>query len=272
MPDTGRTPETTPTTASRQAFETGNAVLGAARGCAASSAIGLPTAWMPGPRISGWTARTWSDQASGRRLPLIALGDGFTVTHRYFPPASVPLPRDGLSTYGTPEFKSRPTNWCYDYATHVAIVAVDTVTGKVRVLKYIAAHDVGQALNPAAVEGQIEGGVVMGLGYALSEQFIVKDGINLTDSLDKCKLPTADQVPEIIPVIVEVPHPEGPYGAKGFAEAPTVPVAPAILNAIYDAVGVRITSLPATREKVLAGLKSQTGSSDGTAGNAPAGH
>ena len=147
------------------------------------------------------------------------------------------------------------TNWCYDYGTHVAIVEVDTATGVVRVLKYIAVHDVGKALNRPAIEGQIEGGVMMGLGYALSEEFVVRDGVNLTDSLHKCHLPTADQAPEIISVVLEIPHPLGPLGAKGFAEAPTVPVAPAILNAIYDAVGVRITSLPATPEKVLAGLR-----------------
>jgi CO/xanthine dehydrogenase Mo-binding subunit len=96
---------------------------------------------------------------------------------------------------------------------------------------------------------------MMGLGYALTEEFIVEAGINLTDSLHKCRIPTADQTPEIVPVIVEVPHPLGPQGAKGFAEAPSLATAPAIVNAIYDAVGVRITSLPADKKKVKLALQ-----------------
>ena len=93
------------------------------------------------------------------------------------------------------------------------------------------------------------------LGYALTEEFVVEKGINLTDSLRKCGVPTADFTPKIIPILVEVPHPEGPRGAKGFAEGPSLATAPAITNAIYDAVGVRIYDLPATRRKVAAALE-----------------
>jgi CO/xanthine dehydrogenase Mo-binding subunit len=135
-------------------------------------------------------------------------------------------------------------------------VEVDTNTGQVKVLTVISANDVGKIINRQAIEGQIHGGVMMGLGYALSEEFVVEQGINRTDSLHKCRLPTADQTPEIIPVIVEVPHPLGPQGAKGFAEAPSLATAPAIVNAIYDAVGVRITSLPADKKKIKAALQS----------------
>ena len=106
----------------------------------------------------------------------------------------------------------------------------------------------------AGREGQIEGGVMMGLGAALSEQFIVENGINLTDSLHKVRLPTADQTPEIIPVIVEVPHPFSPQGMKGFAEAPSMATAPAILNAVYDAVGVRINEIPIDKKKLRAAI------------------
>ena len=95
----------------------------------------------------------------------------------------------------------------------------------------------------------------MGVGYALSEHFLVENGVNLTDSLHKVRLPTANQTPEILPVIVEVPHPFGPQGLKGFAEAPSLATAPAILNAIYDAIGVRITDLPADKGKVRTVLK-----------------
>jgi CO/xanthine dehydrogenase Mo-binding subunit len=96
----------------------------------------------------------------------------------------------------------------------------------------------------------------MGLGYALSEEFVVEGGINLTNSLHKCRLPTADQTPEVVPVVVEVPHPLGPRGAKGFAEAPSLATAPAVVNAIYDAIGVRITTLPADKKRVRAALQS----------------
>ena len=94
----------------------------------------------------------------------------------------------------------------------------------------------------------------MGLGYALSEEFVVEHGINFTDSLHKCHLPTAAQTPEIVSILLEVPHPFGPQGAKGFAEAPSLATAPAILNAIYDAIGVRITRLPANRSAVRSAI------------------
>jgi len=134
-------------------------------------------------------------------------------------------------------------------------VEVDPRTGEVKVLKIIAANDVGKALNPQIIKGQIAGGVMMGLGYALSEHFLIDKGINLTDSLHKVRVPTADATPEIIPVIVEVPHPFSPQGMKGFAEAPSLATAPAILNAIYDAVGVRVRDIPADKEKVRAALR-----------------
>jgi CO/xanthine dehydrogenase Mo-binding subunit len=116
--------------------------------------------------------------------------------------------------------------------------------------------DVGKLLNYQAVIGQIYGGVVMGMGMALSEQFMIEKGVNLTNSLYKVRLPTADKTPKIIPVIVEVPHPLGPQGIKGFAEAPSLATAPAILNAIYDAVGVRIKDTPADKPRVLAAIQS----------------
>mgnify|MGYP001610531846 CR=1 FL=1 len=125
-------------------------------------------------------------------------------------------------------------------------------------LKIVSANDVGKAINRQAIEGQIHGGVMMGLGFALSEQFVVENGFNLTDSLHKCRVPFALQTPEIIPVIIEVPHPFGPHGAKGFAEAPSLATAPAILNAIYDAVGIRITSLPADKQRIRVALQASS--------------
>ncbi|MEN8172777.1 MAG: molybdopterin cofactor-binding domain-containing protein, partial [Chloroflexota bacterium] len=195
------------------------------------------------------------DPESGKSVELAELGEKFVVEKVFNPSATAALLEDEPSKYGTPEFESRPTHWCYAYNTQVAIVEVDTKSGVVKVLKIISANDLGKVLNKAAVEGQIHGGVVMGLGYALSEKFIVEEGINLTDTLRKCGISGANVVPEIIPALVEVPHPEGPLGVKGFAEAPSLATAPAILNAIYDAVGVRIHDIPADKKKVLAAIE-----------------
>jgi CO/xanthine dehydrogenase Mo-binding subunit len=144
----------------------------------------------------------------------------------------------------------------YGYATQIALVEVDTETGSVEVLKVWAAHDVGQAVNPAMVEGQIGGGVHMGLGYALMEEFIQEEGLVRTRNFAEYQIPTAPDMPlEVVPIIVEVPDPTGPYGAKGLGEMTTLPTAPAVLNAIYDAVGVRFERLPVTAEKVLMEMK-----------------
>ena len=141
------------------------------------------------------------------------------------------------------------------YGTHAAQVEVDPETGRVNVLTYFAAHDVGFAVNPANVRGQIEGGVAFGLGYALSEELVFREGEVQNPDLTDYKVPTLMNVPPIESVIVEVPSRFGPYGAKGVGEPPSIPVAPAIANAIYDAVGVRITELPMTPEKIFEALR-----------------
>jgi len=139
------------------------------------------------------------------------------------------------------------------YMCHVAIVEVDEQTGHVNVLKLIAAHDVGKAIIPSAIEGQIQGGVVMGLGYALTEEFVQEKGWVISDELHKIAIPRSTLPTKIVPIIVEDPDPGGPFGAKGLAEAGAVATAPAVTNAIYDAMGVRVRNLPATKDKVLLG-------------------
>ena len=146
-------------------------------------------------------------------------------------------------------------HFAFGYATQAALVEVDINTGQVKVLKVIAAHDVGRALNPLAVAGQIEGGVVMGLGMALQEEFVLEEGVPKSTSLARYKIPSIERTPEIVPIIVEDEASEGPYGAKGIGEIPSIPTAPAIINAIYNATGVRIYSLPATPKRVLAALE-----------------
>ncbi len=140
-------------------------------------------------------------------------------------------------------------------AAHLAKVAVNPETGEVRVLDYVAAQDVGRAINPAEVEGQIHGGVVQGIGWALLEEMTYDEqGQLLTTTLMDYALPQSQDVPTITPLLVEVPSELGPFGAKGVGEPPVVPVAAAIANAIKDAAGVRMTQLPMTPERVFASL------------------
>ncbi len=246
--DTDHTLDGGPTTASRQSFITGNAVRLAAAAVRES--------------IVRTVARHWSVAAEtvicrdgrviapdGRAMPwqeavALARRDGASLAadHIYTPPRTQPLGQGG------------DMHFAFGYTTQLAEVEVDTETGAVRVLRVIAVHDVGRALNPLGVLGQIEGGVVMGMSLALREEFPQEKGVPLITDLAHYHLPTAADVPEIVPVIVEEPVVAGPYGAKGIGEIPSIPTAPAILNAIYHACGARLYALPATPERVLAAL------------------
>jgi CO/xanthine dehydrogenase Mo-binding subunit len=146
------------------------------------------------------------------------------------------------------------------FAAHVARVAVDVDTGKVKVLDYVAAQDVGFAINPAEVEGQIVGGVVQGLGWALYERMAYDEqGQLITASLLDYAVPSAGHAPNITPILVEVPSAYGPFGAKGVGEPPVIPCPGAIANAIADAVGVRVTEIPIISQAVAAGLRTGDG-------------
>jgi CO/xanthine dehydrogenase Mo-binding subunit len=152
------------------------------------------------------------------------------------------------------EFKGN-LSVAYAYGAHGVEVEVDKETGQVKILNYIAAHDVGKAINPMLLEGQIYGGGLMGLGYALGEKMIYEKGYLKNGNFLDYKVPTVKDVPPVQAVIVESDEQDGPFGAKGIGEPGLVPTAPAIANAIYDAVGVRIKDLPITPEKVLKALK-----------------
>jgi len=147
----------------------------------------------------------------------------------------------------------------YTFGHHGVRVKVDEETGKVKILKYVAAHDVGKAINPLLLEGQVYGGVMMGIGYALSEQVILEKGENMNPNFRDYKILTAKDVCHIEAPVFETYDADGPYGAKGIGEPGCVPTAPAIANAIYDAVGVRIKDLPITPEKVLAAIREKKG-------------
>ncbi len=147
----------------------------------------------------------------------------------------------------------------YSFGTHGVRVKVDEETGKVEILDYVAAHDVGRAINPLLLDGQVYGGVLMGVGYTLTEQVILEKGRNMNPDFRDYKILTAKDAIPLIPVVIETIDEDGPYGAKGIGEPGCVPTAPAIANAIYDAVGVRIKDLPITPERVLATIKRKKG-------------
>jgi CO/xanthine dehydrogenase Mo-binding subunit len=142
----------------------------------------------------------------------------------------------------------------YAYGAQAVEVAVDTETGEVTVLKSVGAHDVGQAINPQAVEGQIEGGTSQGHGYALSEELQYREGRLVTPSFSEYLIPTAMDMPRVQSIILESRSGVGPFGAKGIGEPSLTPVAPAIANAVADAIGVRVADLPITPEKVVRAL------------------
>jgi CO/xanthine dehydrogenase Mo-binding subunit len=152
------------------------------------------------------------------------------------------------------EFKGNLSK-AYAYGAHAAEVEVDTQTGKVKILRYVAAHDVGRAINPMLLEGQIYGAAVMGVGYALTERLILEKGEVMNPNFRDYKLLTAKDVIPVEPVIIESMDEAGPYGAKGIGEPGLVPSAPAIANAIYDAVGIRLKKLPMTPERILKAIK-----------------
>lgn len=139
----------------------------------------------------------------------------------------------------------------YGFATHFIEVEVNTYTGEIKVLKVIAAHDVGKAINKHMVEGQIEGGCLMGMGLGILENLVVENAKMKTLNFSNYLIYTANDIPEIYPIIVESQEKTGPFGAKGVGEPALIPVAPAILNAVYNATGVRFTEIPLTLERVV---------------------
>jgi len=144
---------------------------------------------------------------------------------------------------------------CYTFGAHGVEVEVDKETGQVKILNYVAAHDVGRAINPMLVQGQIYGATIMGVGYGLTEEILVNHGRVMNANLLDYKILTAkDKIP-VESVILEPYEPTGPFGAKGIGEPACVPSAPALANAVNDAIGIRIKDLPITPEKVLAALK-----------------
>lgn len=160
----------------------------------------------------------------------------------YSAPRTVPLKADTNNSENLIE--ENRLHFAYDFGTQAAVIAVDQESGKVEVLKVFAVHDAGKVINQLGVKGQIEGGIVMGLGYALSEEFLINEKGIVTNSFRKIGVPLIKDAPQIEYKVIEDYTTDGPYGAKGIGEITMVPTTPAIINAIYDATGVRITNLP----------------------------
>jgi CO/xanthine dehydrogenase Mo-binding subunit/aerobic-type carbon monoxide dehydrogenase small subunit (CoxS/CutS family) len=241
--DTALTPDCGKTSASRQTFVTGkaahmagtqlrNTILARTKGGACASLH------FEDDRL------IVQEKDQTRTLALAALPldeHGYVITaEATFDPPTKPLDQNGQ---GTPYA-------VFGFGAHMAEIEVDTELGTVRVLKITAAHDVGRAINPTLIEGQIEGGVAQGLGMALMEEFFPGKGENLHDYL----IPSAGDIPPVESILIEDPSPIGPFGAKGIGEQAVIPTAPAILNALHDAAGIRLRKVPATPDRVRAAI------------------
>jgi CO/xanthine dehydrogenase Mo-binding subunit len=167
--------------------------------------------------------------------------------HTYLAPKTTPF--DPGSGHGMP-------NLAYGYVAEAVEAAVDMETGELTLLRVVCADDVGKAVNPQQIEGQIEGGIVQALGWATCERFLARNGRVLTADLSTYLIPTIDDVPERVEtIILERPDPRGPWGVRGMAEMPFIPLAPALVAAVHDATGAWFDELPLTPERVLRGLQ-----------------
>jgi len=253
-PDTATTPFDTGVTSSRTTYHMGNAVR------LAGQEVRKKILELAGEILKTQPSRLSLARAKileegvGERLTLKELllkkfgGRGGTLlAEGRFSPA-------GSSLLAASEGREAMSSIFWMFATHAVEVEVDAQSGAVKVLKIAAAHDVGKAINPLGCEQQIEGSVIMGLSNALFEEFKMENGRILNDTLADYKVATIKDLPEIVPIIVEIDQPGGPFGAKGIGEPAAACTAPAIANAIFDAVGIWIKDLPITPEKVLAAL------------------
>jgi CO/xanthine dehydrogenase Mo-binding subunit/aerobic-type carbon monoxide dehydrogenase small subunit (CoxS/CutS family) len=243
-PDTAITPDAGKTSASRQTYVSGRAAKAAAEGLRAE-VLRRANAGEGATLALAGAVLTVRDRGTTARIELAALlpdahGHALAAEATYDPPTS-PLDANGQ---GTPYA-------VYGYGAQMVELEVDPVLGTVRLLKITAAHDLGRAINPMLARGQIEGGIAQGIGMALMEEYLPGRTENLHDYL----IPTFGDVPPIESLLIEIPDPEGPFGAKGLGEHVLIPTAPAILNAIRHATGAGITRVPTLPHRVLEALR-----------------
>jgi CO/xanthine dehydrogenase Mo-binding subunit len=252
--DSTVTPLAGTTTATRALYMTGNAVRLAAEAIRERLAARAAREFGVEPgKVDMAFNKVFVVDDAGKSMPFVELVKlcGAEGIHR----SELIMFRAPFSDKLDPETGQGQAHPDYTYGAHAVEVAVDSETGEIVVLKSVGAHDVGQAINPAAVEGQIEGGASQGQGYALSEELIYEQGRLKTPSFTEYLIPTAMDVPKVQCIILESRSGLGPFGAKGIGEPAMTPVAPAIANAVADAIGVRIFDLPITPEKVVEALR-----------------
>jgi len=246
LSDTDLTPDGGPTTGSRQTYISGNA--------AKYASITLRKAMLAtiaeifditnDKAYEEISIKDGSARINGKSLSFAEIGKAMRekgrdpkFVYEYWAPETTPLGEEG------------DKHFAYSFAAQAIEVEVDLKTGEVEVLKAIAATDVGKAINPLGLQGQVEGGTIMGLGHALTEEFILENGRVITDQLSRYRMPSIKHVPEVMKAfIVEDPTADGPYGAKGVGEISTMPVPPAVVNAVYNATGVRFKRLPVDQD------------------------
>jgi len=252
--DTALTPLAGTTTATRQLYMSGNATLMAAKEVRQTLLKKAGELLELDPERLDLVDREVVDkEGSGKMLNLTeavkaCASDGLPLYHV----ALFRAPSRTLTQFKQIEGQVFPD---FTYGTHAVEVAVDEETGKVKVLKLVASYDVGRAINRLSVEGQLEGGAIYGMGYGLTEEVVIEKGEIKTPSFSEYLLPTSMDVPEVQTIALESGDGVGPFGAKGVGEPSLNSIAPAIANAVYDAVGVRIRNLPLTPEKVLRAIK-----------------
>jgi xanthine dehydrogenase molybdenum-binding subunit len=241
--DTDLSPNGGPTTASRQTFVTGNASRYAAKTLRDQITASMAEKFDVRPEQIRY--EDGIVHVNGHSLTyaevykeMTDLGQKPVVRYMYEAPKTQPLGTGG------------DMHFAFSFGVQAAEIELNKLTGEVKVLRVISANDVGMAVNPLGLQGQVEGGVMMGLGNALTEEFIVENGYVVTDHLARYRVPGIMLTPEITSIIVEHPVDAGPYGAKGVGEISSIPTTPAITNAIYNAVGVRIDKLPVDQEVI----------------------
>lgn len=255
--DTALTPLAGTTTATRQLYMSGNATLKAAQELRRTLLRKAAEMVEADPEQLDLAERQVVDTRTGRKVLSLTevvkacASDGLPLYHV----ALFRAPSRNLSQFERIEGKVFPD---FTFGTHAAEVAVDEETGRIEVLKLASSFDVGRAINPASAEGQIEGGAVYGLGYALCEEVVLDNGVTRTPSLTEYLLPTSLDVPEMKTIMLESGEGAGPFGARGVGEPSVTSVAPAVANAVADALGVRVCDLPLTPERILRALKNRT--------------
>jgi CO/xanthine dehydrogenase Mo-binding subunit/aerobic-type carbon monoxide dehydrogenase small subunit (CoxS/CutS family) len=251
LSDTDLTQDGGPTTGSRQTYISGNAIKFAARGLnqmiqsTLSEKFDVPPSEI---RFVEGLAQVNGQKISYEKVAKILKEEGRDpkVQYEYWAPETTPLGEKG------------DKHFAYSFAAQAVEVEVNLSTGEVKVVNAIAATDMGKAINPLGLQGQMEGGIIMGIGHALTEEFIVEDGEIFTDHMSRYRMPSIHHIPENIKaIVVEHPTSEGPYGGKGVGEISTMPVPPAIVNAIYNACGVRLNRLPVDQDSLALALKQQ---------------